>query len=161
MSQPTDPKGDSEERLVAYLDGELEEGEADAVEAELARDGSSRRQADSLQRAWDMLDLLEMPRPSVEFSRQTVQLATQAIPQHEGTPSRPKRRWPTTLLWVAGLIVALGVGIALGRSRPFANAQIIDDQALLERYETYRAAGSADFLRRLEKEHLLDAMDQL
>jgi hypothetical protein len=76
---PDDPRDDDlpdeDERtaeLVSYLDGELSPEEADEIEAELGRDKRLRGQADSLKRAWDLLDFLPRSEPSSNFTERTL-----------------------------------------------------------------------------------------
>lgn len=75
---PDDPRDDEppdDERtaeLVSYLDGELSPEEADEIEAELGRDKRLRGEADSLKRAWDLLDFLPRSEPSSNFTERTL-----------------------------------------------------------------------------------------
>ena len=69
--------------LVSYLDGELEPGKANEVEAKLGRDTHLRREAESLRRAWDLLDFLPRPEPSADFTNKTL---SQVLPLKELSP---------------------------------------------------------------------------
>jgi hypothetical protein len=68
-NQPVDEKTTE---LVSYLDGEMDPDEADELEAQIGRDQKLRREADSLKRAWDMLDFLPRPEPSANFTEKTI-----------------------------------------------------------------------------------------
>src|SRR3954470_9872953 len=80
-SKPTpeadDPKDGATEELVAYLDGELDPKANEAMATKLSLDSKLRAEADALQRAWDILDVLPRPQPSAAFTTRTV---SQAIP---------------------------------------------------------------------------------
>lgn len=69
-NDPSDDERTAE--LVSYLDGELSPEEADEIEAELGRDKRLRSQADSLKRAWDLLDFLPRSEPSSNFTERTL-----------------------------------------------------------------------------------------
>ena len=60
------------EKLVAYLDGELPEGDAREVEQSLASDPAMRTEVEQLNRAWELLDLLPRPNASGQFSSRTL-----------------------------------------------------------------------------------------
>jgi len=66
---PADPRT---EKLVSWLDHELTPAEAEVVEAEIARDPGTRREARALRKAWDMLDLLPRTEPSADFTHKTL-----------------------------------------------------------------------------------------
>lgn len=63
---------DDDERLVAYLDGELDDAAAVQVEQLLASNPEVRHQVEKLSRTWDLLDLLPSPRASQEFTNRTL-----------------------------------------------------------------------------------------
>src|SRR5438067_2053670 len=76
---PNDPKPppegpDETADLVAYLDGELDERGAQAVEATLGRDPHARHEAETLRKTWDLLDYLpQPPAPASDFTSRTLQ----------------------------------------------------------------------------------------
>ena len=85
MSDEITPSSSFTEKLVAYLDGELPEGDARDVESSLASDPAMRAEVEKLNRAWELLDLLPRPNASGEFSSRTlttlkVSGATTALP---------------------------------------------------------------------------------
>lgn len=69
---PPEPAHEKEE-LVAYLDGELSETEAEAVHAQLGRDPQLRLEADALSQTWDLLNYLPRPQAPLDFTAKTVQ----------------------------------------------------------------------------------------
>lgn len=160
MSEAAPKRDERVEEIVAYLDGEADDASADSLEQQMARDPSVRREIDSLQRAWDMLELLDMPKPNSDFSRQTVQLATQSI-KAESLPVIKKRRWIIPALWTSGVILSFGVGWFLTMGRPSDERRVNEELPILEKLDAYRATGDVEFLKRLKKENVLDQMDQV
>ncbi len=154
------------ERLVAYLDGELPESDARDVEQSLASDPAMRAEVEQLNRAWDMLDLLERPNASGEFSHRTltalhVSGATTALPnEHSAAPTvaiettQPSRfKVPRLVAWSVGLVVVSLLGFVVGRltARPDGDVWL-DDLALIEQLDVYREIGDAQFLRDFQRE---------
>jgi len=96
--------------LVAYLDGELDEAKARALEARLSTDPRARAEADSLRRTWDLLDYLPRTEASTSFTHRTLEkLAVQ-------TGVRPivRRRlpwWLRAAAWAAAVLLAAGAGL--------------------------------------------------
>jgi ferric-dicitrate binding protein FerR (iron transport regulator) len=160
MNEPSAKIDERVEEIVAYLDGEADDSSADAIEQQMARDPAVRREIDSLQRAWDMLELLDMPKPGGDFSRQTVQLATQSV-KADIIPTAHRRSWLVPLLWSSGTVAAFAAGWFFTMGRPSIDEQINREQPLLEKLDAYRATGDVDFLKKLRKENLLDHMDQI
>ena len=88
MSDEITPSSSFTEKLVAYLDGELPEGDARDVESSLASDPAMRAEVEKLNRAWELLDLLPRPHASSDFSSRTlttlkVSGATTALPNDQ------------------------------------------------------------------------------
>ena len=154
------------EKLVAYLDGELPESDARDVEQSLASDPAMRAEVEQLNRAWDMLDLLERPNASGEFSSRTltslkVSGATTALPnEHIAAPTvalevtRPSRfRMPRLVVWSLSLVVVSLLGFVVGRMTARPDSDVwLDDLALIEQLDVYREIGDAQFLRDFQRE---------
>ena len=154
------------EKLVAYLDGELPESDARDVEQSLASDPAMRAEVEQLNRAWDMLDLLERPRASGEFSSRTlttlkVSGATTALPnEHSAAPTvaieatQPSRfRVPRLAAWSVGLVAVSLLGFVVGRMTARPDGDVwLDDLALIEQLDVYREIGDAQFLRDFQRE---------
>ena len=147
------PRLNSEQRaeLVAYLDGELEEEQARVIEQTLAASEVARHEVEMLSRTWDLLETLPREAASAEFAAKTLQTV-----KVEATPTaapewRPHaRRGLIALGWATGLAAAGVVGFAAGnRWWPGASDPIVRDLPLLERLDTYRDVGTAEFLTEL------------
>jgi anti-sigma factor RsiW len=99
------------ENLVAYLDGELDEDTARALETKLSLNPAARAEAEAFRQAWSMLDYLPRSDPSPTFTHRTLErlaLQTQMV-RHRG------RSWLAGLGWVAALILAALAGFGAAR----------------------------------------------
>jgi anti-sigma factor RsiW len=161
------------EKLVAYLDGELPEGDAREIEQGLASDPTVRTEVEQLSRVWELLDLLPRPNASSEFSSRT--LATLKVtgrtanlttkPNGNGdvaatvtltTVSSVSRPASPRTLWMIGLFLVGVVGFLVGRmSAGPANDVLLDELPVIERLDEYREIGNAKFLRDLQRDGVL------
>ena len=119
---PTPPADDApDDDLIAYLDGELDDAAAEAVENELADDPAARARADEHKKAFDLLDYLPKSEPSPTFTTRTITrlMPTAAVSGSQPTPTVPpvarRRVWPEVLAW--GLLAVLAGGVAFAGSR--------------------------------------------
>lgn len=62
-----------QEKLVAYLDGELDDATEQQMLADLGRRPELRQEADSLRKTWELLDFLPRPSPAPQFTERTMQ----------------------------------------------------------------------------------------
>lgn len=108
------PVDEVDEQLVAYLDGELEPLERDALEARLGRDETLRVRLRQLQRGWDLLDVLPGIYPSPDLLESTIRMAATDGSAASASPSSAPRRPPSNrsgAIWLGLVtIAALGVG---------------------------------------------------
>ncbi len=166
---PADPVT---EELVAYLDGELDIDAAQAVAAKISLNPRLRAEADSLKRAWDVLDMLPRPQPSAGFSAKTI---SQALPALSAATVLPRPPAITTMasmpavpaagrswLPVAALLVAVGgLGGYFGRAGLIAppderakDAAMIGELSLLKNARLYRHVDDIEYLRKLDTPEL-------
>jgi anti-sigma factor RsiW len=75
--------------LVAYLDGELADEEAQEIERILAGSPVARNEVEMLQRTWDLLDGLPRVHVSEEFTRKTLT----SLKVDEIRPAVAERPW--------------------------------------------------------------------
>ena len=152
--------------LVAYLDGELAEGQSRALEARLNLDPAARAEAESLRKTWELLDYLPRAEPSATFTNRTLEkLAVQHAPQ---TQTMHKRRWPRWLAggsWAAGVVLAAAGGLGLAHllwSSDTANTRepaeveevLIRHPRVIENQRVYEPIDNLEFLRELAKPEL-------
>ena len=148
------------EDLVAYLDGELDEEESEQIERLLVRSETARREVDSLERTWDLLDALPQVRASETFTARTMS----TIRVTEGHTSAAGRRWSPVVRRIAiaavsllGLAGSAALGFYLAhQSRPGDAETLVRDLPVIESLDVYREIQDESFLRRLEETGLLD-----
>jgi anti-sigma-K factor RskA len=145
------------EELVAYLDGELDAEQSRRIELRASEEPRARRMLQELDRTWHMLDELDAPATSEDFTRTTLEMVAQAADQdvkkHEA--EAPWRRRRAALWTAAGLIAAAAAGFLIVASLiPEPNAQLLQDLPIIENFDQYREIGSVDFLHALNKEKL-------
>lgn len=172
------PEGGPTEELVAYLDGELDPKAAEAMATKLNLDAKLRAEADSLQRAWDILDILPKPTPSVSFTTKTV---SQAIPIPSGTqptllaptasgarttmtavpPSIPARTGASFYVGATLLLIVASLGGYLGHyllapvnAERDTDAQMIDDLSLLKNARLFHHVDDMEYLKQLDSPEL-------
>src|SRR4051812_6493626 len=168
----TEPRDEPTEELVAYLDGELDPKAAEAVATRLSLDPKLRAEADALQRAWDVLDVLPRPRPSSAFATRTVSQVIPVPGAGSGTqvlsPSgraavtmaaTPARR-PGAGFWLASLALILVAGAAgyLGHRAaappPKPAEPALEDVPLIKNLRLYRNVDDVEYLKKLDSPDL-------
>src|SRR5437016_9008568 len=102
---------DEKAELVAYLDGELDDAAAHAVEAKVAADPDARAELDAMKQTWGMLDFLPKASPSANFTNRTMErLSLEKVGPKKTMPMRGKHPWLARTAWAAAVLVALGGG---------------------------------------------------
>jgi len=166
---PDDAGAEATEELVAYLDGELDSKAAESVATRLGLDAKLRSEADALQRAWDILDVLPRPQPSAAFATRTVSQvipipATASGTQHLAPPTMaavPVQR-PGAGFWLSAVAIFLLAGAAgyFGRQaivpapKPVSPEPTADDFSLLKNLRLYRNVDDVDYLKKLDSPEL-------
>lgn len=159
-----DPPDDD---LIAYLDGELDDDAAEAVESQLADDPASRARADEHKKAYDLLDYLPKSEPSPTFTNRTITrlMPTAGVSGSQPTPTVPpvarRRVWPEVLAW--GLLAVLAgavayFGMSFTRPAPPPPGDLpLSDLAVIESLPLYAGVDDVASLRELHKTDLFDA----
>src|SRR3954447_17630424 len=102
------------ENLTAYLDGELEEEAAQALEAKINLDPEARKEVDALKQTWGMLDYLPKPQPASGFTHRTLErLSLEKMSNALQTGKMAQQRaafWGRLIGWPAAILVATAVG---------------------------------------------------
>jgi anti-sigma factor RsiW len=155
---------DDRSNLVAYLDGELDEKKALALEAKLGINSTARLEADKLKRIWELLDYLPRPAASGDFTHRTMERIS-------AVPGVPRSRWQSlsrwrplagVVGWAAALLVASALGFAGARllapstrhgdtaaAVPLDPEAISRDRRVIENRRLYENMVSLEFLRQL------------
>lgn len=148
--------------LVAYLDGELPEQDADRVERLLLTNPPLRRNAETLDRTWQLLSSLEEATASGEFTQKT--LASVSTVSSESDADRATaRRWslrknfPWSLItrgmiWCLAGFFACSAGLLLSRQARRertdpTDVQLLEDLELYRQYPKLWRIPDADFLK--------------
>lgn len=164
---PTPPPAepDPDDDLVAYLDGELDDAAAEAVENQLANDPAARARADEHKKAFDLLDYLPRSEPSPTFTNRTITrlMPAAGVSGSQPTPVvAPRRVWPEVVAW--GLLAVLAGGVAFAGGRVWKQAITpppadlpLSDLAVIESLPLYAGVDDLAFLRELHKTDLFDA----
>jgi anti-sigma factor RsiW len=140
--------------LVAYLDGELDPRALQELEAKLSRNDAARREAEALQRTWEMLDYLPRPQAPASFTHQTVQKLTVGRPS---LISRLRRQgWLKRLAWPAGAAAASLLGFLIAYQWPHSQQPVptADDVRVLRYLPYYEKIDSIEFLKELNDPEL-------
>ena len=155
-----DPAGDGaqlREELVSYLDGELDAEQSRQIEERASVEPEARRMLQELDRTWHMLDALDSPATSEDFTCTTLEMVALAAAEdaQKAKAEAPQRRRRACLWAAAGLAGAAAAGFLIVAALvPDPNAQLLEDLPVLERFDQYREVGSIDFLRALNNEKL-------
>lgn len=149
------PNEFDDETLVAFLDGELEQQQSQAIEAELDSDPELQQRVATLRQSWDLLSELPSPVPNPDLARSTIELVTLEL------DTKPKRGWhswkyrrPLLLVLFAGLSVALGALAGQFLSVAFAghlrrNLDVIADYAALKEIDSVEWLNELDAINYL------------
>src|SRR4051812_10346344 len=102
--------------LVAYLDGELGDAEARAIATKLAHSATARREVESLEKTWELLEYLPRPGASDDFIARTLtEVRRQADVGVGLSPAlvETTRRIVRGVAWTLVSLLAFGIGYAL------------------------------------------------
>lgn len=165
------PADGQTEELVAFLDGELNAKETESVATRISLDPNLRAEAESLQRAWDILDILPRPQPSPTFTTRTLTLAIPGA-GNGGSGAIPNQSSPTIPIvtqsassvgfWVISFIVLIasaGMGYFAHRELVPPPKQVslspdLEDHSLVKNLRLYRYVDDIDYLKRLDSAEL-------
>lgn len=142
------------ENLVAYLDRELNEAEARALSTKLTQSVSARREVESLEKTWELLDYLPRPQAPPELTTRTLSLAVQ-LDARGGLIADAARKTAGRVarLVACVLTAALTLGLAYAATRwlwPDPTARLVRELPLAENLDAYREVGSIEFLKQLD-----------
>ncbi len=128
--------------LVAYLDGELPEQEADRVERLLQANAPLRRDAECLDQTWKLLDSLESATASGEFTQKTLSSISAIVDSGESGIQNAgrwslKKLLPGTvlaqlLIWCLAGFLACSSGLMLSQQARGKRLESTDEKILKE-----------------------------
>ena len=139
--------------LVAYVDGELPEAHSRLISTKLTHSATARREVEILQKTWEMLDHLLLPRATESFADKTIsQIRRLESKDHAWMPGLAA--WSSRLAraMVYAIVGAgfLASGFALTRwIWPDPTTRLVQDLTLAEHLDEYLDVGSFEFLRQL------------
>ena len=141
--------------LVAYLDGELDEAESQQFASYLTSSPVMRREIESLQQTWELLDHLPRPQVPADLASRTL-LEVKAI-SDAGLPPWLRDIGALTSQIARVVVLALVAGVAFLAAHaavrwawPDPSARLGRDLSLAEHLDDYRAVGSFEFLELLD-----------
>jgi anti-sigma factor RsiW len=124
-----------EERLVAYLDGELDDAEVREIAELLAADAKARAVLASLDHPWTMLDKVSSASVDEVFTRTTVEMvsvkAAEELARDEAEIPRRQRRRRLVGTGVLAMSALAGF-LAVAVFWPSPNRQLLQDLPVLE-----------------------------
>lgn len=145
--------------IVAYLDGELDQADADKVRRMLVEDVNARRAAEELTIAWEALDSLADVKASGDFQQRTL-TSIQALAEtekHTHTQPFDIRRGSILGGWILGLVTSAVVGFCMTNwSVPKESQDLVRELELLKSLPRYERVGSVELLKELEKQELFN-----
>lgn len=139
--------------LVAYLDGELTEADSRYLATKITNSVTARREIESLQLTWDLLDYLPRPEPSNDFATRTSTIAM-GLGTKGGRASAIAGRWSGLASRAAVMIGVAAASLAIGYVStrwiwPDPSARLVRDLPIAEHLDEYREVGSLEFLKLL------------
>jgi hypothetical protein len=144
---------DERSNLVAFLDGEIGEEDAQKLEEKVARSVSVRKEVQALEKTWNMLDWLPRLEAAPDFASQTLTRIHSQQMRAERIEERVKWAAIVTgrvLGWVACVAAAVALGFAATRlAWPDPTRELVNDLDVVDHLESYRAIPDIEFLNNL------------
>ena len=154
---PANDEGQLREELVAYLDGELDAEQSRRIEQCAAVEPEARRMLEEFDRTWHMLDELDAPATSEDFTPHDLGDGRRGRCRGcaEAKAQGPRRRLRAGLWAAAGLVGAAAAGFLLVTALvPDPNAQLLQDLPILENYDSTARSTASIFSCAVNKEKL-------
>ena len=145
---------DERSNLVAFLDGELPELQAQVIATKLTQSMTARREADSLEKVWEMLDLLPRPQASENFTARTLAEADSLAGRGDRIASAASDITRKVLAGLGWSLVAVVLGLVgytiTALLWPNPSARLARDLSIAESLDAYREVGGFEFIRQLD-----------
>ena len=151
---------DQRDDLVAYLDGELPDPVAQAIDQVLARSEVARHEVEALARTWEMLDALPIPKASAEFTDRTMttlKVGEVAYNITEQPWFAYVKKGAVLAVWCAVLGLSGWLGFQItARWVPNEQEQMLRDLPVLQNFDAYQEVETYDFLEQLQRSGLFE-----
>jgi len=153
------PQESDEDLLVAYLDGELNAGEARMVEERLGRDPVFREKMASLEQTWNMLSVLEVIPVDKTLVKSTMEMLVLDVEKEvrETEKIQEKRKIPNLFFMVATFLL---IGLIGFQVASLVGIRMIDtfirDIPIIEKLDQYRQIDDFRFLQSLAESGVFD-----
>jgi len=164
MSESSTDNATLDELLVAYLDGELEEGARVEIEERLAASEECRQRLKELDATWELLDELPLTEVDDEFSKSTIEMVAVAardeVAEFESSTGRRRLMW--WLCGIAAILLCGGFGYSVVAARlAKPNDRLVEELPVIENVDYYTQVSDVDFLRELAKLELAPPATEL
>jgi len=157
MMDAPQPSKITDEELIAYLDGELDDPACRQIEHLLMTDPHIRRRLQELERTWELLDKLDAPVADERLTRSTLEMVAVEAAQ-EVQKSSSILGHPLWIRWLLGgsiLLAAAALGFAGSWwFAPDPDRQLLEDLPLLENLDCYWQIDDFQFLKGLQEQGL-------
>jgi anti-sigma factor RsiW len=153
------------ENLTAYLDGELDEKTAQALEAKINLDPDARKEVEELRKAWAMLDYLPKPADPAGFTHRTLhRITVENVGRAASTGVMRRRRigfWFRSAAWAGAIAAAAGLGLGAAQlifpgpaPAPSPDEILVRHLRIMEKWRQYENIDDLDFVRALDHPEL-------
>ncbi len=156
---------DDRAAISAYLDGELDEAVSQQMETRISLDAEARAEYETLRETWSLLDYLPRATPRPDFTNRTLERLS--LERQAPAPVQKARRAPAALAWVAGVLIAAGLGYGASGLLPTAvpvppehedraevDETLVRHLRVVEMWPLYQNVDDIDFLKKLDDPEL-------
>lgn len=141
------------ENLVAYLDGELDEAASRILSTKLTSSPTARREIEVLEKTWELLNYLPLPKASEDFAEKTFSEVRRIAERGDRIESRfiqvVIRLMRVVLLVVGSATLAAIAYLIVLWAIPNPSARLTDDLPIAEHLDEYRVVKDKAFLDEL------------
>jgi hypothetical protein len=139
--------------LVAFVDGELPEAHSRLMATKLTQSATARREVEMLQKTWELLDHLDRPHATEQFSEKTISCIHRLeMKEHAWEPvvAAWSARLARVLVYLVLAAISLGAGFSFTKLVwPDPTNRLVQDLTLAEHLDEYLEVGSFEFLKEL------------
>ena len=141
------------ENLVAYLDGELDEAATRALSTKLTSSPTARREIEVLERTWELLNYLPLPKASEDFAEKTFTEVRRIAERGDQIESRffqlALRFSRAMVLVAASIVLAAAAYLVVLWAIPNPSERLANDLPIAEHLDEFRDVKDKAFLDEL------------